>query len=152
MCEEEFAFTLRREEPFSAELDPLPGALCRTEETDIAVSVFSPAQASLFSVFAPLVDQDTLWFIPQSTVGEHHRFVSKRPLQGFETGQDLVVYVTLGGCALTLSPKIATCSTAQNAGYFPNAFSPNNDGYNDTYQITLAPHHHLRALEIFDRR
>jgi gliding motility-associated-like protein len=152
VCEENFTFNLRREDPFSAQLDPLPDALCRTDETAMWVTIHSPAQADLFSVFAPLVDQDTLWFLPQSTAGEVHRFVGQRPLQGYEIGKDLMVHVTLGGCELLLTPKVATCCTAWNAGYFPNAFSPNGDGINEEYHISLAPHHHLRDLQIFDRR
>ncbi len=152
VCAETFSFTLRRENPFSATLDDLPDALCRDETTSVGVDVVSPTNASLFSVFAPLVDQDTLWFLPQWSVGDTHRFLSERPLQGYEIGPELIVEVVLWWCRLQLTPKIATCCSAEKAWYFPNAFSPNGDGANDTYSVSLAPHHHLRMLQIFDRR
>lgn len=77
------------------------------------------------------------------------------PLTWFSTPADTIIAVSItdiDGCVYTLSAEVNLYASLQDHIYIPNTFSPNNDGFNDTWLIYGSDGEvWIEELMIFDR-
>ncbi|HSF89486.1 MAG TPA: gliding motility-associated C-terminal domain-containing protein, partial [Saprospiraceae bacterium] len=77
------------------------------------------------------------------------------PSTWFSTPADTMITVSItdiNGCVYTLSALVNLYATLQGHVYIPNTFSPNSDGFNDTWLISVnGDDVWIEELMIFDR-